>query len=276
MCHRRWTPAPETSLRLRRRWPTGSPRASPPIRPTGTCCSRNGSQTFPTNAAPGWSSPDAHRHGLPLLVRRTRRRAVACVAAGRRDARARPRRQRAGTLVAARRAARLRGVGRQGGPDPVQRVGGPPAVRAGHPPQGQALAVRRRLRRASPPRAERAEPVDAGAEHRRGADRRDLPHVDHEVVDAQRLRADSAAHAREDRGSHRGVGSGAALADGGAGQRRRRDPQRGGRRGVRVGAAAGRLSAAGQVGAVPRPLRRAPQGHGRAARRPAGAGEAVR
>ena len=58
------------------------------------------------------------------------------------------------------------------------------------------------------------------------------------------------------------------------GSRRRRDPQRCRRRVVRVGAPAGRLSAARQVGAVPRPVRRTPQGHGRAARRAADAGGA--
>ena len=78
----------------------------------------------------------------------------------------------------------LRGVRRQGGADPVQRVGGAAAVRARHPPHGQKLAGRRRLRCAASARAQRAEPVDAGAEHRRGPDRRDVPHVDHEVVDA--------------------------------------------------------------------------------------------
>ena len=41
---------------------------------------------------------------------------------------------------------------------------------------------------------------------------------------------------------------------------------------VRVGAAARRIPAARQVGAVPRPLRRAAQGHGRAAGRAARAG----
>ena len=44
---------------------------------------------------------------------------------------------------------------------------------------------------------------------------------------------------------------------------------------VRVGAAARRLPAARQVGAVPGPLRRTPQGHGGAARRAARAGRAV-
>ncbi len=34
----------------------------------------------------------------------------------------------------------LRGVRRQGGADPVQRVGGAAAVRARHPPHGQKLA----------------------------------------------------------------------------------------------------------------------------------------
>ncbi len=85
-----------------------------------------------------------------------------------------------------------------------------------------------------------------------------------------------AADAREDRRSHRGVGPGAAVADGGARQRRRRDPQRRGRRVIRERAAARRLPAAGQVRAVPRPLRRVPQGHGRAAGRVADPGEAVR
>ena len=45
---------------------------------------------------------------------------------------------------------------------------------------------------------------------------------------------------------------------------------------LEVGAAAGRLSAAGQDGAVPRALRRAAQGHGGAARCAAHAGRAVR
>ena len=49
------------------------------------------------------------------------------------------------------------------------------------------MAAERRFRRAASARAERAEPVDAGAEHRRGPDRRDVPHLDHEVVDAERL-----------------------------------------------------------------------------------------
>ena len=53
----------------------------------------------------------------------------------------------------------------------------------------------------------------------------------------------SAALAREDRRPHRGLRPGATLADGGARLRRRGDPQRRGRRVVRVGADAGRLSA---------------------------------
>ena len=90
--------------------------------------------------------------------------------------------------------------------------------------------ARRRFRCAASARAQRAEPVDAGAEHRRGSDRRDVSHLDDEVVDAQRVRTVPSADAREDRRPHRGVGSGAALADGGPRQRRGRDTQRGRRR----------------------------------------------
>ena len=161
--------------------------------------------------------PDAHRHGLPLLVRRARRGAGARAAAGRGDARLRARRQRAGAVVAGR--ATLPDYVVSGGkavPDPVQRVGGAAAVRPRHAPHGEEVARRRRLRRAAHARAQRAEPVDAGAEDRRGPDRRDLPHLDHEVVDAQRLSGHPAAVAREDRRPHRGVRPGPALADGGA------------------------------------------------------------
>ena len=138
------------------------------------------------------------------------------------------------------------------------------------------MARRRRFRRPAPARAQRAEPVDAGAEHRRGADRRDVSHVDHQVADADGLPGHSAAHAREDRRPDRGVRSGPSLADGGAGYRRGRDPQRGRRRLVRLGAAAGGLSTPGQDGAVPGPLRRAPQGHVGPARRAARGGRALR
>ena len=68
-------------------------------------------------ARPSWRRADAHRHGLPVFVRRARRRAVARAAAGRGDARPRPRRQRAGAVVAACRTARLRGLRRQGRAD---------------------------------------------------------------------------------------------------------------------------------------------------------------
>ena len=47
--------------------------------------------------------PDAHRHGVPVLLRRSRRRAGPRVATGRGDAGARPLRQRACAVVAARR-----------------------------------------------------------------------------------------------------------------------------------------------------------------------------
>ncbi len=100
---------------------------------------------------------------------------------------ARSRRQRAGAVVAACRAARLRGVRRESRSDPVQRLGRAVALRPRHTPKGQALADRGRVRRAAPARAQRAEPVDACAAGRRGADRRDVSHVDHEVVDAQRI-----------------------------------------------------------------------------------------
>ena len=188
-------------------------------------------------AAPGSGArPDAHRHGVPVLVRRPRRRAVPCAATGRGDAGPRPRRQRAGAVVAARLAARLRRLRRQGRADSVQRVGGAAAVRPGNAPQGQTLADRRRLRRAAPARAQRAQPVDAGADDRRGTDRRDLSHLDHEIADAVGLSGHPAALAREDRRPHRGVRPGAALADGGARLGRRRDPQRCRRGVVRRGA----------------------------------------
>ncbi len=248
---------------------------SPRTRPTGTCCSRSGWPTCPRSAARSWPAtasgdrevgPDAHRHGLPVLVRRPGRCAVARAAAGRGDARAaattsacwRRRRRTSScptTSCPAARRCRSRTTGRW----PGCGSGPPPTARS------RQWLARGRLRRAAPARAQRAEPVDAGADDRRGADRRDVPHVDHEVVDAQRVSGHPAAVAREDRRPHRGVGSGAALADGGAGLRRRRDSQRRRRRVVRVGAAARGLPAAGQVGAVPRPLRRAAQGHGRAA-----------
>ena len=87
-----------------RRWPTGSPPTSPPTPPTGTCCSRSGSPTCPTSAAPGstraGSGPDADRDGVPVLVRRPRRRAGPRAAARRGDARLRAPRQRAGAVVA--------------------------------------------------------------------------------------------------------------------------------------------------------------------------------
>ena len=119
------------------------------------------------------------------------------------------------------------------------------------------------------------EPVDVGPEHRRGADRGDVSHLDHQIADPDGLPGHPAADAREDRRPDRGVRPGPALADGGAGNRRGGDPQRGRRRFVRLGAAAGRISAAGQDGAVPGPLRRAPQGHGGAARRAATRGRAL-
>ena len=117
-----------------------------------------------------------------------------------------------------RRPARLRRLRRQGRADSLQRVGGAAALRSRHPPHGQEMARRRRFRRTAPARAECPQPVDAGAEHRRGPDRGDLPHVDDEVADAVGVRTDPAADAREDRRPHRGVGPGATLADGGAGQ----------------------------------------------------------
>ena len=212
---------------------------------------------------------------MPVLVRRPRRRAIPCAAAGGGDAGPRPRRQRAGAVVAARRAARLRRVRRQGGSDPVQRLGGAAAVRPRHAPQGQALADRRRVRRAAPARAERAKPVDAGVAGRRGADRGDIPHVDHEVVDAQRVSGHSAAVPREDRRPHRGVGSGPALADGSARLAMPSDPQRCRRRSFASAPRAGRISAARQVGAVPRAVRRTAQGDGGADRGAARVGRAI-
>ena len=80
--------------------------------------------------------------------------------------------------------------------------------------------------------------------------------------------------AREDRRPDRGVRRGPALADGGAGLRRGGDSQRGRRRFACLGAAAGRVSTAGQDGAVLGPLRRATQGHVGAARRAAQGGGA--
>ena len=73
-----------------------------------------------------------------------------------------------------------------------------------------------------------------------------------------------AAVSREDRGPHRGVGSGPALADGGAGLGCRGDPQRGGRRGVRRRRRSRGIRGR-QVGAVPGPLRRTAQRDGGAA-----------
>ena len=144
---RRWTRRRATSASSPRRWPTGSPPTSPRIPPTGTCCSRSGWPTCPTKRRARLrrrlGGPDADRHGLPVLVRRARRRAGARAAAGRGDARLRPRGQRAGAVVAARDAARLRRLRRQGRADPVQRVGRAAAVRPGHPPQGQEVARRR-------------------------------------------------------------------------------------------------------------------------------------
>ncbi len=83
------------------------------------------------------------------------------------DALPRARRQRAGAVVVGKRAARLRRLGRPGRPHSLQRIGGAAAVRPGHLPQGQEVALRRRFRRAAPARAERPQLVAAGVEHRR-------------------------------------------------------------------------------------------------------------
>ena len=88
-------------------------------------------------------------------------------------------------------------------------------------------------------------------------------HIDHKIVHAQRLSGHLAAIPREDRRPHRGVRSGQALADGGARLGCRPDPQRCRRRVVRVGATLEGYPSR-QVRAVPRPVRRAAQGHGRA------------
>ena len=131
-------------LRRRRRHHPGAGRPvrdehRRPSRRTGTCCSRCGWPTCQRSGAGPTSrkTPDAHRHGVPVLVRRPRRGAGARAATGRGDARTRPRRQRAGAVLAAREAARLRRLRRQGGADSLQRLGGAAAVRAGHPPDGQ-------------------------------------------------------------------------------------------------------------------------------------------
>ena len=92
---RRWTRRRATSAPSPRRWPTGSPRNIAAHPPTGTCCSRSGWPTCPSDAARAGSrlmsdpekDPDAHRDGLPVLVRRAGRGAVARAAAGRGDAR---------------------------------------------------------------------------------------------------------------------------------------------------------------------------------------------
>ena len=89
---RRWTRHPATSPPSPRRWPTGSPATSPPTRPTGTCCSRSGWPTCRERSGAGGPEAgpaDAHRDGLPVLVRRPRRRAVPCAATRRGDARPR-------------------------------------------------------------------------------------------------------------------------------------------------------------------------------------------
>ena len=52
-CNRRWTAAAATSAPSPRRWPTGSPRTSPPTPRTGTCCSRSGWPTCPRPNRPG-------------------------------------------------------------------------------------------------------------------------------------------------------------------------------------------------------------------------------
>ena len=71
---------------------------------------------------PAEGTPDAHRHGLPVLVRRARRGAVARPATGRGDAGPRARGQRARAVVAARLVAGLRRL-RRAGPSPFPTTG---------------------------------------------------------------------------------------------------------------------------------------------------------
>ena len=127
--------------------------------------------------------PDAHRHGVPVLVRRSRRRAGACAATGRGDAG--PGHDVSVLAPSSPHVALPDYVVSGGKAVPIPYNGSVARLRFGPAtPAGQTLAGRRRFRRAAPARAQRAEPVDAGADDRRGPDRRDLPHLDHEVADA--------------------------------------------------------------------------------------------
>ena len=210
--------------RSRRRWPTGSPAASPPIPPTGTCCSRSGWPTCPRSARDGQAeaatSRDAHRHGLPVLVRRPRRRAVACAATGRGDA------TRAATTSACwrrrRRTSKLPDYVVSGGKAvPIPYNGSVARLRFGpathrkvkswladgdfdvlhlHEPNAPSLSMLA---------LKIAEGPIVATFHTSTT----------KSLTLSVFRGHPAADAREDRRPHRGVGSGPALADGGAGHR---------------------------------------------------------
>ncbi len=106
----------------------------------------------------------------------------------------------------------------------------------------------------------------AGAVRRRRPDRGDLPHLDRALPRAERLRRDGPPADGEGDRPDRGLAAGPARAGPAPRRRRRGDPQRRRRRPVRRRPAPAGVPAAGH-GRVPRPVRRAPQGHAGAARR---------
>ena len=229
------------SPRSLRRWRTCSPATSPRIPPTGTCCSRSGSPICARRARAAFGGQDRSDSGQSAGDRVLMRIGMVCPysfdvpggvqahvlqlaevmrAVGTTSACWRHRRRTSicpTTSSPAARPSRSRTTARWPGC-----ASGPPLIRKVkkwladgdfdvlhlHEPNAPSLSM-------------------LALQAAEGPDRRDLPHLDDEIVDAQRLSGHPAAVSREDRGPHRGVGSGPALADGGVGLRRRGDPQRG-------------------------------------------------
>ena len=272
---RRWTAPAATSTPSPRRWPTNSPPTSPPTPKTGTCCSPSGWPICPSQARPaagglmriGMVCPysfdvpgGVQSHVLQLAeVLRERGHEVSVLAP-------------ASPHVSAARLCRLR---RQGRPDSLQRFGGAAAVRSRHPRQGQKVAGRRRLRRPAPARTQRAEPVHVALRIAEGpivatfhtsttksltlSVFQSLLRPLHEKIVGRIAVSDLAR-----RWQMEALGTDAVEIPNGVD--------------VASFASAPRLDGyprRGQDGAVPGPLRRAPQGHGGAARRAAAGGRAL-
>ena len=237
-------------------------------------CSRSGRPTTPgrcpDDRCPGGGDA-AGRHGLPLRAGSAGRCAGARGRVGRRVDRARAPGRRARPGRGGRPGTGFRDQRRAGDQGAVQRIRGPGGVRSGLLHPGPALAGRARVRRAAPARADHDERVRDGAVRGGGPDRGHLPYLHRAVPGAERLRRGGAGADGEGHRAHRGVPAGPPGAGGTPRRGRGGDPERGRRAAVRERPAAARLSAVPD-GGFRRPVRRAAQGHGRAAGRPVPAG----